>query len=182
MVAGAAGDLGARITKALVARGVDVRALVRANVSVDRRVRIEQAGASLHEVSPDDSAALARACEGAACVVSALNGLRETILYRQTLLLEAAEVAGVPRFVPSDYCEDFTRTVPGDNRNLDLRREFMARADRSAVRVTSVFNGAFLELLGGKMPLQSHVFPRQTAVHVRLSQVPASPEICTSDS
>ncbi len=153
VIAGAAGDLGLRITRALVARGADVRALVRANVSTDHRSRIEATGASLHEVSPDDSAALARACEGAVCVVSALNGLRDAILYRQTLLLEAAEAARVPRFIPSDYCEDFTRTKPGDNRNLDLRREFMARADRSTLRVMSVFNGAFLELLGGKMPL-----------------------------
>jgi len=59
----------------------------------------------------------------------------------------------VPRFIPSDYSEDFTKTTPGDNRNLDLRREFMGRADRASIGVTSILNGAFMDLLGAEMPI-----------------------------
>ena len=36
---------------------------------------------------------------------------------RQGVLLEGAVRAGVPRFIPSDYSADFTKTRPGGNRN-----------------------------------------------------------------
>ncbi len=101
---------------------------------------------------------MARALKGADCVVSALNGLHDLILDRQGVLLEAAIRAGVPRLIPSDFSEDFTKTTPGRNRNLDLRREFMAWADRASaggarIRLTSVLNGAFMDMLGAEMPL-----------------------------
>ena len=59
----------------------------------------------------------------------------------------------MPRFIPSDYSEDFTKTTPGDNRNLDLRREFTGRADRAPIWVTSILNGAFMDMLGAEMPI-----------------------------
>ena len=93
------------------------------------------------------------ACAGAQCVVSALNGLREAIIDRQGVLLEAAVRAGVPRFIPSDYAADYRDTRPGDNRNFDLRREFRTIADRAQIRVTSILSGAFMDLLGHEMPL-----------------------------
>lgn len=68
-----------------------------------------------------------QACAGAACVVCALNGVRPVMIDRQSALLEAAVAAGVARFIPSDFSADFARTAPDGNRNLDLRREFMAR-------------------------------------------------------
>ena len=152
-MAGAAGDLGGRIVSALVARGAAVRALVRPGLAPDKRHRIIASGAALTEADPADHKALAQACAGADCVVSALNGLRPVIIGRQSAVLGAAVAAGVPRFIPSDYSEDFTRTEPGGNRNLDLRREFMAIADRAPLRVTSILNGAFLDMLGVEMPL-----------------------------
>ena len=153
MVAGATGDLGLRIAKALAARGARVRALVRPGLPAARLAPLRALGATPVEADPNNRAAVARACAGCTSVVSALNGLRDVIIDRQTVLLDAAIEAGAQRFIPSDFCEDFTRTTPGDNRNLDFRREFMARADRASLRVTSIFNGAFLELLGGDMPL-----------------------------
>jgi hypothetical protein len=65
--------------------------------------------------------------------VSALNGLHDVIIGRQSRLLEAAVLARVPRFIPSDFSADFTKTQLGQNRNFDLRREFMALADRRDV-------------------------------------------------
>ena len=152
-IVGAAGDLGARIARALVERGAEVRALVRPDLSAADRAQIESMGVTLAMADPADGPALARACEGAACVVSALNGLAPVMIDRQSVLLDAAVAAGVPRFIPSDYSEDFTTTPPGGNRNLDLRRTFMARADRAPLRVTSVLNGAFMDMLGAEMPL-----------------------------
>ena len=85
--------------------------------------------------------------------MSALSGLHDVIVETQTLLLDAVLRAGVPRFIPSDYSIDFTRFPAGENRNLDLRREFHKRLDRAPIAATTVFNGAFAELLTGEMPL-----------------------------
>ncbi len=153
MLAGAGGDLGGRITRALVARGATVHALVRPDASPDEVARIEECGARAVAADPRDVKAMARACADAACVVSALNGVRDVIIDRQSVLLSAAVKAGVPRFISSDYSSDFTRTRPGDNRNFDLRREFMAIADQAPIKVTSVLNGAFMDMLGGEMPI-----------------------------
>lgn len=152
-IAGASGDLGTRIGKALVARGATVHALVRPNIKPEERARIEEIGAMAVPADPADIGDMARALAGAACVVSALNGLREVTLGRQGVLLDAAVKAGVPRFIPSDYAADFTETQPGRNRNFDLRREFMAVANRAPIRITSILNGAFLDMLGAEMPI-----------------------------
>jgi len=153
LLAGAAGDLGRRITTALTARGATVRALVRPDVSAASHDRLVALGATVTPADPADAEAVAAACAGVACVVSALSGLREVILDRQTVLLDAAVRAGVPRFIPSDYSADFTTTTIGHNRNFDLRREFMGRADRAPIQVTSILNGAFMDMLGGEMPI-----------------------------
>lgn len=86
-------------------------------------------------------------------MVSALNGLSPVILDAQGRLLDAAVAAGVARFIPSDFSLDFTKTRPGDNRNLDLRRDFMARLDAAPIRATSILNGAFADLLTGQAPI-----------------------------
>ena len=152
-LAGAGGDLGGRIARALVARGADVHALVRPDVTQADRARIEASGAKIIVARADNSQAMADALKGASCVVSALNGVREVMIDRQRVLLDAAVAAGVPRFIPSDYSEDFTKTQPGRNRNLDLRREFMGHVDRAAIQATTVLNGAFLDMLGAEMPI-----------------------------
>jgi uncharacterized protein YbjT (DUF2867 family) len=152
-LAGATGDLGGRIARALVDRGATVRALVRPGLDGKGRTTLLTTGVTLAEARPDDPGEMAQALAGAACVVSALNGLRGVMIERQGVLLDAAVQAGVPRFIPSDFAADFTRTRPGDNHNLDLRREFMARLDRAPIRATSILNGAFMDMLGAEMPL-----------------------------
>ena len=152
-LAGAGGDLGFRIAKALVARGAEVRALVRPNLSAKERTRLDTLGLTVAPADPKNKDAIAEALAGVACAVSALNGLRNVIIDRQGVLLDAAVRAGVPRFISSDYAADFTKTPPGRNRNFDLRREFMARADRAPIKVTSILNGAFLDMLGAEMPI-----------------------------
>jgi uncharacterized protein YbjT (DUF2867 family) len=152
-LSGASGDLGSRIAKALLKRGVVVRALVRNNVSAAERNKLLAAGATIALAEVNDVDSVAAASKGAACVVSALNGLSDVIIDRQSVLIEAAVKAGIPRFIASDYSADFTKSRPGDNRNFDLRREFMAHADRIPIRVTSIFNGAFMDMLGADMPI-----------------------------
>ncbi len=153
VVAGAAGDLGGRITRSLLTRGATVRALVRPGAPTTSTRQLADLGATLTPADPGDETALTEALAGAGVVVSSLNGLREVIVDRQSVLLQAAGRAGVPRFFSSDFSADFTRTTPGRNRNFDLRREFMARADRSPLQVTSILNGAFMDMLGAEMPI-----------------------------
>jgi nucleoside-diphosphate-sugar epimerase len=152
VLAGITGNLGERIARALVARGAAVRGLVRADVPPETRARLEGLGIVLVTVDYADVASLTEACRGARCVVSALSGLRGVIVDAQTVLLEGAVRAGVPRFVPSDFSTDFTKLPAGSNRNLDLRREFHARLEGAAIGVTSVFNGAFTDMLTGQAP------------------------------
>ena len=152
-LAGAGGDLGGRIARALVARGATVRALVRPGLNDAERTRIEALEVTPVDADPLSSDAMAAAIAGAACVVSALNGLRDVMIDRQGVLLDATMRAGVPRLISSDYAADFTKTEPGRNRNFDLRREFMARADTAPIRITSILNGAFLDMLGAAMPI-----------------------------
>lgn len=160
VLAGATGDLGGRIASALVRHGADVRALVRMGTDAAKRTAVSTTGATAIGMDFNDPAALAGACGGAVCVVSALNGLEPAILDLQGKLLDAAVAAGVPRFMPSDYSLDFTKTRPGDNRNMDLRRTFQARIDRAPIRANSLLNGAFADLLTGAAPIVLHKIHR----------------------
>ncbi|UOQ97382.1 NmrA family NAD(P)-binding protein [Hymenobacter sp. 5317J-9] len=152
-LAGATGDLGFRIAQALLRRGAAVRALVRPGNTKPETTALRDAGAEVVEVDFNSVTALTAACAGAACVVSALSGLREVIVDGQKRLLDAAVAAGVPRFVPSDFCIDYTTLPAGSNRNLDLRREFNQRLDQAPIQATSVLNGMFTDLLTGQAPV-----------------------------
>ena len=152
LLAGATGDLGLRIARALRARGAGVRAVVRRGTAAERTSPLLAIGVTIVEVDLDDTAQVTAACKGVDCVVSALNGLRATIIGSQSVLLDAAIAEGVPRFIPSDFCLDFTRTPSGSNRNMDLRREFKERLDGAPIRATSIFNGAFMDMLTGQAP------------------------------
>jgi len=153
VVAGATGDLGSRIVKALRQRGAAVRALVRPETDSLKITRLTQLGVEVQRVAFDDHAALTQACQGASCVVSVLAGLRDVIIGTQTQLLAAAVAAGVPRFIPSDFASDYTQQAPGLNRNFDLRREFRDHLDQAPIAATSILNGAFAEVLAYGIPL-----------------------------
>ena len=153
LLAGATGDLGGRIARALAARGAAVRALVRPGTPPDTLAELRSLGVEIAGADYGDAAAMRQACEGVGCVVSALSGLEDVLVEAQTRLLEAAVAAGVPRFIPSDFAIDFTRLPPGSNRNLDLRRAFKERLDRAPVAATSVLCGAFTDMLNGAAPL-----------------------------
>ncbi len=153
VLAGATGNLGGRIARALLERGATVRAIVRGGTAPEKVERLKQLGAAVAEVDFTRASELAQACSGGSCVISALAGLRGVIVDTQTVLLEAAIQVGVPRFIPSDFSIDFTRLPYGENRNLDLRRDFHERLDQAPIAATTIFNGAFTDLLTGQMPL-----------------------------
>ena len=74
-IAGAGGDLGGRIVKALLKRGAKVRAIVRPGMTVADGATLTALGADLVAADPADVKAMANALTGSACVISALNGL-----------------------------------------------------------------------------------------------------------
>jgi len=153
LVAGATGNLGERITRALIAQGAEVRAIVRKGTDLQKKTHLEQLGAKVTEVDMSNVDEVATACVGASCVVSVLAGLKEVIIDTQKVLLDAAVKAGVPRFIPSDYSLDFTKFPDGTNRNLDWRREFHTYLDRGPIKATSIYCGGFMDMLTGQMPM-----------------------------
>ncbi|CAA9261773.1 Isoflavone reductase homolog P3 [uncultured Coleofasciculus sp.] len=154
LVAGGTGNLGRRIVKAAIARGAEVRAIVRNGSEPEKIEKLTKLGAEVITVDMSDVDELKQACQGASCVVSALSGLHETIVDSQIKLLDAAISAGVPRFIPSDFSSDFTKLPAGENRNFDLRKEFHQYLDKSPIAATSILNGAFAdEILSYNTPL-----------------------------
>jgi hypothetical protein len=114
---------------------------------------LEKLGAKVFRVKIWNVEEVSTACQGVSCVVSAIAGLRDVVIDAQKVLLDSAIAVGVPRFIPSDYSLDFTRFSDGENRNLDLRREFHKYLDKTSISATTIFNGAFADLLTGQMPL-----------------------------
>ncbi|MCH8525197.1 MAG: NmrA family NAD(P)-binding protein [Balneolales bacterium] len=122
VVAGATGNLGGKIIDALLVKGVQVTAIVRKQTNTDKIRLLKDKGVVIHQADLNNTSELVPILKGAHCVVSALAGLRDTIIDTQKCLLDAAVEAGVKRFIPSDFSIDFTNLVEGQNRNLDLRR------------------------------------------------------------
>ncbi|ADB38764.1 NmrA family NAD(P)-binding protein [Spirosoma linguale] len=153
VVFGATGNLGNRIVRELVKRGAAVRAIVRTATDAEKIRTLEQLGATVEETDMNSVDALAKASSGAGCVVSALAGLGDVIVDLQKRILDGALQAGVPRFIPSDFCTDYTDLVPGENRNFDLRRAFRDYLDTTSIQASSIFNGAFADILQYNTPV-----------------------------
>lgn len=156
-VAGATGQLGRLIATNLARSNVSVKALIRPNTDPERTTALRSAGVVIVETDLNHVSTLTKELRGAITVVSALQGLSDVILGTQKALLDAAVAADVTRFIPSDFALDFTKTPPGSNRNLDLRRDFHAVLEASGIpQWTSILNGPFMDLLDGGAPLINH--------------------------
>lgn len=153
VVAGATGNLGGKIVKALLAFDVEVRAIVRLETDIKKIKDLEQKGVKVFQVDTSNKTEISKHCIGAHCLVSALAGLKETVIDTQKIFLDAAVEANVQRFIPSDYSSDFTNLKEGQNRNLDFRRKFHEYIDEAPIKATTIFNGPFMDLLTTDMPL-----------------------------
>lgn len=153
LVAGANGHLGSMICKALTGQGANVIALVRKESDAGKIESLAQIGATVIGVDFNKNSEIAKACEGIDCVVSALAGLAEVIIDTQSALLDGAIAAGVKRFIPSDFCTDYQPLTPGENRNFDFRRTFKGYIDEKDIQTTSIFNGAFADILKYNTPI-----------------------------
>ena len=153
VVAGGTGNLGSKIVKALLDKGAEVRALVRAGSDPNKVSLLEQMGSKIIKADLNSEKEIAAACSDASCVVSALAGLYDVVMDAQKVLLNGAIAANVPRFIPSDYSLDFTKFKDGENRNLDLRRDFHRYLDSKSIAATTIFNGAFMDMLTNEIPM-----------------------------
>ena len=153
VVAGATGNLGGKITKALLTKDVEVRAIVRLETDIKKIKDLEQKGVKVFPVDTSNQSEISKHCIGAHCLVSTLAGLKETVIDTQKIFLDAAVQANVPKFIPSDYSIDFTNLKEGQNRNLDFRRKFHEYLDKTSIKATTIFNGPFMDLLTTDMPL-----------------------------
>lgn len=152
ILAGATGNLGHRIAGEVLKHGAPIRVLVRQGTSSEKIIGLESMGCQVKFVDFSNHVSLTEACLGGSVVVSALSGLRDSIVVAQTQLLNAAISAKVPRFIPSDFALDFTKIPEDWNRNLSFRSEFMKIADSKKIRVTSILNGGFMDMLTGVAP------------------------------
>ena len=153
VIAGATGNLGGKIVKELLAQNAEVRAIVRLETNLQKIKDLEQQGVQVFQVDTSNKSEISKSCLGAHCFVSALAGLKETVIDVQKVFLDAAIEAKVQRFIPSDYSSDFTNLKEGENRNLDFRRKFHEYLDKSPIKATTIFNGPFMDLLTTDMPL-----------------------------
>jgi uncharacterized protein YbjT (DUF2867 family) len=153
VVAGGTGNLGCKIVKELLNKGAQVKVLVRSTSDKEKINQLELLGAKIILVDMASKQEIATACSGASCVVSALAGLEDVVIDAQKTLLDSAILAGVPRFIPSDYSLDFTNFKHGENRNLDFRRTFHQYLDSTSISATSIFNGAFMDMLTNEIPM-----------------------------
>ena len=153
LVAGATGNLGNKICRELIKRGAAVSAIVRVSTDQEKIDTLKKMGVTVLSIDLDSVDEIAEACAEVSCVVSAVAGLRDVIVDLQKRLLDGAVKAGVARFIPSDFCTDYTNLVPGENRNFDLRREFKKYIDSTPVKASSIFNGAFADILKYNTPI-----------------------------
>jgi len=153
LVIGATGNLGGKIIEALLDKGANVKAIVRNETNKSKIIGLEKKGVKVFRADMNNKSEISKYCIGSDCVVSALAGLNETIVETQKVILDAAVEANVNKFIPSDYSIDFTNLVEGQNRNLDLRRTFHQYLDKAPIKATTIFNGAFMDLLTTDMPL-----------------------------
>jgi nucleoside-diphosphate-sugar epimerase len=163
VVAGATGNLGQRIVLHLIEQGAEVRAIVRPSSDIEKIKKLEQLGVKVFQINMMNVEEVTDACKNASCVVSAISGLKEVIIDTQKILLDGAILAGVPRFIPSDYSLDFLKFRDGENRNLDWRRTFHQYLDKKPISATTIFNGAFADMLTNEMPMI--IFKRQLVLY-----------------
>lgn len=153
LVAGATGNLGNRICRELLKRGASVRAIVRESADSDKIEILKEIGVEVRIIDLNDVNTIAEECANVDCVVSALAGLGDVIIDLQKKIVDGAIEAGVPRFIPSDFCTDYNFLPEGENRNFDLRRTFKKYIDKTSIQVSSVFNGCFADILKYNTPI-----------------------------
>lgn len=153
LLIGGTGMLGTKIADAMLGRPeAELRLLVRkqtleAGAKRAELHRLTSRGATIVEGDLAEPASLIAATGGVDVVISAVQGMRETIVDGQLALLDAARRNGVRRIIPSDFAVDLFKLEPGSHPMLDWRREADEAIARSGLEHVHVLNGAFHEVV-----------------------------------
>jgi uncharacterized protein YbjT (DUF2867 family) len=157
LIVGATGDLGGRIVRLLRADGHDVRCLVRVG-SDDAGLR--EVGATVVHGDLTDPPSLAAACEGvdtviatAAAIARILAGartptIRETDEIGMLALVDAAESAGVQKFVYISFPVEDAIDAPMDRAKLAVEKRLGTSSMRTVIVRADAFQDIHLAPIG----------------------------------
>ncbi|PVH98151.1 NAD(P)-binding protein [Periconia macrospinosa] len=142
-IAGAFGTFGSHVLKALVDAKFKVKILTRSAKSADTYAGVEQI-----EVDYASIESLSAALKGIDAVVSTVAA---AAIGTQGPLIDAAAIAGVKRFIPSEYGAVTTnpkvQTFPLYDNIFKMRNLLQEKADAGQTTWTVLALGAFLEFL-----------------------------------
>ena len=149
LLVGASGMLGSAIANAVLDKGAaNLRALMRGADSDSAKLQsFKDRGVELVEGDVMKPKTLGAAVNGVDVVISAIGNDPQSFVPGQRNLLEAAEKAGVKKFMPSDFSGDYHHLDYGDNFNNDLRKQFFEILKQSKVPYAAVNNGCFMEVV-----------------------------------
>ncbi|QPC77857.1 hypothetical protein HYE68_008609 [Fusarium pseudograminearum] len=141
-IAGAAGDLGSAVFKALVnSSQFNITVLTRKNST-----STFPSGTKVIQVDYDSLDSLTAALQGQDAVVSTAGSL---VIPSQTLLIDAAIAAGVKRFIPSEFGSNLAvpsvRKLPVFGTKVAIEDKLIDLAKQGKISYTFVYNGAFLD-------------------------------------
>ncbi|KAI1420041.1 NAD(P)-binding protein [Xylaria sp. FL1777] len=140
-IAGSNGNLGPVILQRVVEAGFDVTVLTRQRTTHNFPPSVKVA-----EVNYESLDSLISALRGHDAVVSTLAS---AALDKQLLLVEAAAIAGVKRFLPSEFGSDTlhpkTSQLPSYADKIAVQNALRNKAQTSGMTYTFVINGPFLD-------------------------------------
>lgn len=151
LVIGATGLLGGEICRRLRERGRAVRALVRSTSGAERIERLREMGVTLAEGDLKNPASVAAACTGVETLISTASStlsrqsgdsISSVDRDGQLTLIEAAERAGVRRFV----FISFSGNIEVDSPLRDAKRAVEERLRKSAMISTILRPSVFMEV------------------------------------
>ncbi|KAF9956770.1 hypothetical protein BGZ72_002456 [Mortierella alpina] len=144
-VAGATGTLGSPITHALLAAGYKVKILTRSTALNDKLAAFQSSGANV-VFDAFSGNGLVTALQGVDVVVSTVGA---DFYSSQVQLIDAAKVAGVKRFVPSEFGLDTIKYTRLNDLHPFLVDKGKIRdyIEKSGMEHTYIFNGVFAEYM-----------------------------------
>ncbi len=156
LVAGSTGVLGSEIVRRLIARGEEVRAMVRATSAPEKVERLEKAGAEIVRADLKEPRTLLAACDGVSSVISTVT----TILTSQPgdsfeatdgegtkSLIDAAKKTGVTKFI----FVSFDTSKSPDNPLTNAKKDAEQHLKKSGLDYTILHPSLFFETWLGPM-------------------------------
>jgi len=146
VIAGATGFIGAPIAEAALALNHECVVVTRELNDRNRQALegLRRKGAEIRYSDTNDIPAMTEVLDGADVVLCALG---EPAIYGHVehRILEAAQLAGVSRFVPTEFGLDTLRLPYGVGALFDEKKRFQEALQESAVDFTIIFNGGVFD-------------------------------------